>query len=133
MKMKNILLFLLLSFFCSLSAQKKGEYNNCKIDGYRPIWFDLGQKSEYGSKYSGGLGTYTVKHNPMAIYSPETNKTFFVFGGTINKDERYLLCMIGCYDHATGKVCKPTVVYDKQGVNDPHDNPALFLKKVGDF
>ena len=131
MKIKNILLFLLLSFFCSLSAQKKGEYNNYKIDGYRPIWFDLGQKSEYGSKYSGGLGTYTVKHNPMAIYSPETNKTFFVFGGTINKDERYLLCMIGCYDHATGKVCKPTVVYDKQGVNDPHDNPALLIDKEG--
>ena len=89
--MKKILLFLFLFVFYSLSAQKKGEYNNYKIDGYRPIWFDLGQKSEYGSKYSGGLGTYTVKHNPMAIYSPETNKTFFVFGGTIDKKERYYL------------------------------------------
>ena len=26
------------------------------IDGYKGIWFDLGQRSEFGSKYSGGLG-----------------------------------------------------------------------------
>lgn len=129
--MKGIILFFLLFNTSVLFAQEKGEYNNYKIDGYRPIWFDLGQKSEYGSKYSGGLGTYTVKHNPMAIYSPDVNKTFFVYGGTIDKEERYLLCMIGCYDHATGKVCKPTVVYDKQGVNDPHDNPALLIDKNG--
>ena len=31
--------------------------------GYRGIWYTLGQvESEYGDKYSGGLGTYTVKH-----------------------------------------------------------------------
>ena len=27
-----------------------------KDDGYRGIWFTLGQFSEYGDKYSGGLG-----------------------------------------------------------------------------
>lgn len=31
-----------------------------KADGYKGIWFDLGQKSSYGSKYSGGLGTYSA-------------------------------------------------------------------------
>jgi len=130
--MKKILFFiLLLSINFCLSAQKKGEYNNYKMDGYRPIWFSLGQESEYGYKYCGGFGTYTAKHKSLAIYAPKVDKTFFVYGGTIDKDECYLLCMIGCYDHKTGKVCKPTVVYDKQGVTDPHDNPSLLIDKDG--
>ena len=45
------------------------------VDGYRGIWFTIGQsKSEYGDKYSGGLGTYTMKHIPMAVYSPEIGR-----------------------------------------------------------
>ena len=63
-------------------APKPGVLNNTKVDGFRPIWFDLGQKSEYGSKYNGAFGTYTMKHRPLAIYSPVVDKTFFVFGGT---------------------------------------------------
>lgn len=102
-----------------------------KIDGYRGIWFDLGQNSEYGSKYSGGLGTYTAKHSPLAIYSRHANKTFFVFGGTTQSDKRRLLAMIGFYDHSTGLVCQPTVVHDKQTVNDPHDNPSLSIDGEG--
>jgi hypothetical protein len=31
-----------------------------KDSGYCGIWFTLGQFSEYGDKYSGGLGTYTM-------------------------------------------------------------------------
>ena len=49
--------------------------NNQKIDGYKGIWFTLGQFYEYGDKYSGGLGTYTANHTPMAIYVPEVQKT----------------------------------------------------------
>ena len=45
--------------------------SSLKDDGYRGIWFTLGQKSEFGDKYSGGLGTYTANHVPMAIYSKE--------------------------------------------------------------
>ncbi|MBK6284736.1 MAG: BNR-4 repeat-containing protein [Draconibacterium sp.] len=73
------------------------------------------------------LGTYTAKHVPLAIYSEKADKTFFVFGGTKSENEKYLLCMIGEFDHLTGKVSKPTVVYDKQGVNDPHDNPSIMI------
>ena len=80
------------------------------VDGYRGIWFDLGQATDYGSKYCGGLGTYTMKHIPMAIYSKEVDKTFFVYGGTTKADEKRLLCMIGCYDHATGMLQKPRIV-----------------------
>ena len=57
--------------------------------GYRGIWYTLGQvETEYGDKYSGGLGTYTVKHIPMAIYAPQVNKTCF---RTINVEGCLLL------------------------------------------
>lgn len=129
--MKKFLLFILLLNTGSLIlAQKKGEYNNVKIDGYRSIWYDLKQESEYGSKNTGS-GTWTENHRPMAIYAPKVNKTFFVYGGTIDKNEHYLLCMIGCYDHETGLVRKPTIVYDKQGVDDPHDNPSMLIDNDG--
>ena len=99
-------------------------------DGYRGIWFTLGQFSTYGDKYSGGLGTYTANHIPIAIYGPEVDKTFFVYGGTI-KGQRHLLIMASYYDHATHQVPRPTVVLDKQGVNDPHDNPAMAMDDQG--
>lgn len=99
-------------------------------DGYRGIWFTLRQVSEYGDKYSGGLGTYTANHVPVAVYAPAVNKTFFVYGGTV-KDRRHLLIMASFYDHATGQVPRPTVVLDKQGVNDPHDNAALAIDDRG--
>ncbi|MCF6359119.1 MAG: BNR repeat-containing protein, partial [Draconibacterium sp.] len=105
--------------------------NNTKIDGYLGIWFELNQKFEYGDKYSGGLGTYTAKHVPLAIYSPEVDKTFFVYGGTTSEEKRHLLCMISEYNHKTKMVSKPTVVYDKQGVDDPHDNPSILIDDDG--
>lgn len=105
--------------------------NNTKFEGYRGIWFELNQKYEYGDKYSGALGTYTAKHVPLAIYSPEADKTFFVYGGTTAENERHLLCMIGEFDHKTGMVSKPTVVYDKLGVDDPHDNPSIMIDDEG--
>jgi hypothetical protein len=99
-------------------------------DGYRGIWFTLGQFSTYGDKYSGGLGTYTANHIPIAIYAPAVNKTFFTYGGTI-KDDRHLLIMASYYDHTTGQVSRPTVVHDKQGVNDPHDNGSIAIDATG--
>ena len=107
------------------------DQSGTQVDGYRGIWFTLGQVTEYGDKYSGGLGTYTAKHQPLAIYAPEAEKTFFVYGGTTGPDERHLLCMIGSYDHRDSTVSRPTVVYDKQGVDDPHDNPSLLIDPEG--
>ncbi len=116
---------------------------NPKADGYRGIWFTLGQYSddpstfgdprkhwEYGDKYSGGLGTYTAKHVPIAIYAPEVNKTFFCYGGS-RQGERYLYNMVSYYDHETDQVPRPTIVHDKGGVNDPHDNAALTIDALG--
>lgn len=102
-----------------------------KVDGYRGIWFSLGQFSEYGDKYSGGLGTYTAKHHPLAVYAPEVDKTFFTYGGTTEAKERHLLNMVSYYDHVRHVVPRPTVVHDKQGVDDPHDNAALNVDGAG--
>ena len=99
--------------------------------GYRGIWFTLGQFSEYGDKYSGGLGTYTANHNPLAVYAPAVERTFFVYGGVPSADSKHLLCMVGAYDHRTGRVARPVVVHDKLGVDDPHDNPSLNLDGDG--
>lgn len=124
-------LILITAILLSAFFAKGQSLNNTKFDGYRGIWFELNQKYEYGDKYSGALGTYTAKHVPLAIYSPEADKTFFVYGGTTSENERYLLCMIGEFDHKTGMVSKPTVVYDKLGVNDPHDNPSIMIDDEG--
>lgn len=52
------------------------------VDGFRGIWFELGQKSKCGDKYSGGLGAYTGNHVPMARYVKEVGRTHFTWGGT---------------------------------------------------
>lgn len=102
-----------------------------RVDGYRGIWYTLNQFSEYGDKYSGGLGTYTANHIPIAAYAKAVNKTFFVYGGSTTATERHLLCMAGSYDHTTGMLSHPVVIYDKRGVDDPHDNPCLNIDPDG--
>ena len=99
---------LVISILFVVSSYAQAILDNQKIDGYKGIWFTLGQFSEYGDKYSGGLGTYTAKHRPLAIYAPEVKKTFFVYGGTTAADEKHLLCMISFYDHKTKMIPKPT-------------------------
>ncbi|MCX7885863.1 MAG: BNR repeat-containing protein [Verrucomicrobiae bacterium] len=102
-----------------------------RADGYRGIWFTLGQFTKHGDKYSGGLGTYTANHNPLAVYAPKVNKTFFTYGGTTAKDKRHLLIMVSYYDHNTGTVPRPVIVHDKQGVDDPHDNASINIDPDG--
>ncbi len=101
-----------------------------KDRGYRGIWFTLGQFYDYGDKYSGGLGTYTAKHVPLAVYAEEVNKTFFVYGGVI-EGTCYLLAMASYYDHEQHVVPRPTIVHDKGGVDDPHDNPSICIDEHG--
>ncbi len=125
-----------ITFFLICSVCIGGILSGCKstegrVPGYRGIWFTLGQNSEHGDKYSGGLGTYTAKHHPLAIYAPDVNKTFFVYGGTTKTNERHLLAMVSYYDHKKNRVPRPVIVHDKQGVNDPHDNPSLSIDEQG--
>lgn len=101
-----------------------------KDDGYRGIWYsNQKQDDEYVYKYSGGLGTYCMKHRPFAIYSKEANKTFFCYGGT-DPELRTLLHMVAYYDHATGTVPRPTILLDKH-TTDAHDNPVISLDDKG--
>ncbi len=101
-------------------------------DGYRGIWYS-NQKSDdrYRYKYSGGLGTYCAKHNPHAVYSPEANKTFFVYGGTKGLGKpKPLLAMVSYYDHETGMVPKPAILMEKNTA-DAHHNPVLSIDGNG--
>lgn len=103
---------------------------NKKDTGYRGLWYYNGKiDTEYVYKYSGGLGTYCAKHIPHAIYAPEADKTFFVYGGTYPKEDR-LLEMVSYYDHKTGMVPRPTIVMDKE-TPDAHDNPVLSIDADG--
>src|SRR5688500_10073437 len=102
-----------------------------RANGYRGIWFTLGQFSQYGDKYSGGLGTYTSSHVPIAIYDKKVDKTFFVYGGTTARDEKHLLIMLSYYDHKKATVPKPVIVFDKKGVDDPHDNASISIDQQG--
>lgn len=118
-------------FVCTPPASAQSLDRSRTVPGYKGLWFTLGQFYPYGDKYSGGLGTYTAKHHPLAIYAPAADRTFFVFGGTTQADERHLLNMIGYYDHARGVVPQPVVVHDKEGVDDPHDNSSLSIDDQG--
>lgn len=108
-----------------------------QLDGYRGIWH--GQEptgDQYSYKYSGGLATYTAKQIPLAIHAPEVKKTFFVYGGTKaeagseGEGKSRLLACIGCFDHKTGMLTRPTLVHDKSTF-DPHDNPSLSIDPQG--
>lgn len=110
--------------------------NDEKIDGYRGIWFTLGQlEGRYGDKYAGGFGTYTMKHVPLATYASEVDKTFFTYGGTRKEEteetEQDLLVMASYYDHRRNHVPKPTIVEYKEGVIDPHDNGSISIGENG--
>ena len=134
--MKRFLNFAVFALmFCwHAGAQEPRSLTGTEAEGYRGIWFTIGQaRSGFGPKYSGGLGTYTMKHIPVAVYAAEADKTFFVYGGTPSEERKYLLCMVGCYDHKTGMLRRPVVVCDKgvNNVHDPHDDPTIQIDKEG--
>lgn len=106
---------------------------NKKDTGYRGVWYYIsygGDAGEYVYKYSGGLGTYCTRHRPLAIYSPEVDKTFFTYGGTSTASNEQLWHMVSCYDHQTHQVSMPTLLLDKK-TNDAHDNPVISMDGDG--
>lgn len=103
---------------------------NKKDDGFRSIWYyNQAIGGEYVYKYSGGLGSYPANHYPFCVYRPEVNKTFFCFGGT-DHDRKTLLHEVSYFDHATGKVARPTIILDKK-TTDAHDNPVMTMDDAG--
>lgn len=132
------------SMTCILSAIILGALLACsaqaeavlapKAPGYRGVWYyNQPSGDKYVYKYSGGLGTYPSNLIPMAVYAPAVNKTFFAYGGE-SPGEGVLPIMIGCYDHGTGLVQRPTIVmYKKTGgkLADAHHNPTLAVDERG--
>jgi hypothetical protein len=125
---RHIILFLTCSLF-ALSGDLFAQ--NQRADGYKSLWAKSGPKLEYGFKYSGGMGTFSSQHKPLAIYSPESEKTFFLYSGTTSADTSHLQIMVSYFDHKTRKVPRPVVVYDKMGVNDPQDNGSISIDSGG--
>jgi hypothetical protein len=122
----RVVLLLCLSSFLVAEPTVVGEPGS----GYRGIWYaNQATKDEYVYKYSGGLGTYCAKHIPIAVYAPEVEKTFFVYGGTKDGYQK-LTEMVGAYDHRSKQVARPVILMDK-GTADAHDNPVISLDKEG--
>lgn len=105
--------------------------DSVRTPGYRGIWYTLGYKFEYGDKYSGGLGTYTACHQPMAVHHAASKRTFFTYGGTSGPDQRELAIMVSYYDHTTGQVPQPVVLYFDPKIDDPHDNASIQIDPEG--
>jgi hypothetical protein len=119
---------------------------NAQDTGYRGIWYmNEPLKNAYRFKYSGGMATFCAKHQPFAVYCDQVKKTFFCYGGTAEDSYRKydlmttsdskgapgaLLHMVSYYDHATGKVPRPTILLDKQ-TKDAHDNPVIAVDDQG--
>lgn len=111
-----------------------------KVPGYLGAWHAQPPLTEHGWKYSGGLGTYTCSHAPMAIHAPQVEKTFFCWGGMAPgqsaRPRNWDFCpgqqvhMVSYYDHRTGLVPQPTAVFDKWCA-DTHDNPVIAIDDDG--
>jgi hypothetical protein len=122
-------LWLLLCALCAPAAQADEAFTPPAVNGYRGIWYyNQPTKDEYVYKYSGGLGTYCAYHIPMAVYAPEVNKTFFVYGGDTGSGS--LAEMVSYFDHSTGQVPQPRNLIDKK-TDDAHDNPVLSIDDAG--
>lgn len=124
----------LLTFFLTFLAADPVTLNQVS-DGYRGIWyFNQPTGDRFVYKYSGGFATYPQQQSPIAIYSKEAHKTFFVYGGTLGNTpasgKPQLLHMVSYYDHRTGLVPRPTILLNKH-TDDAHDNPLLSIDEQG--
>ena len=93
----------------------------------RGVWYCCGTANTLpGHKYvySGGMATYCIWHRPMAVYAPEVNKTFFVYGNANNAPT------ITCFDHAAQRFAYP-VVLGSNPDGDAHRNPTLLVAEDG--
>lgn len=111
--------------------------------GYRGVWYgNQPCGPPYHWKYSGGLATYPQQHTPIAIYSAEADKTYFVYGG---QGEQYppadyapigqetpgetRLC-VGSFDHRSRTLSRPISLLTRDTF-DAHENPVLCLDDDG--
>lgn len=102
---------------------------NQPLSGFSGIWYaNQPSGDEYVYKYSGGLGTYTANHNPMAIYSPVVKRTYFCYGAVDEKGS--LIHAVSYFDHNSKMIARPVGVIDKN-TTDAHDNPVISIDNEG--
>ncbi|MCD6359560.1 MAG: BNR-4 repeat-containing protein [Armatimonadetes bacterium] len=93
----------------------------------RGVWYHCGTVNllpDQGAVYSGPMATYCAWHRPMAVYSPEVRRSFFVYGNADNSPT------LSFDDHASGTFAYPVVL----GANpdgDAHRNPTLLVDEHG--
>ena len=100
--MHKIILYFIISqllFICA-ACDSPDEAVKCnpKDDGYRGIWHaDLESDDEYRYiYYSGGLGTSTAKHIPLAYYAEDADKTL---PRDLNGQVMGAVCRFGQHQH----------------------------------
>ena len=94
---------------------------------YRGVWYCCGKDNTLPGKtyvYSGPMATYCAWHRPMAIYHPEADTTFFVFGNQENAPA------IARYDHGSKRFSKPLTLGSNPD-GDAHRNPTLCIEASG--
>ncbi len=114
------------------TAAARGQTAATPAAGFQGIWYEIaGGGGDYPNKYGGGLATYPQQIAPMAIYSPEVDRTYFTFSLDINLGSgRNIGHGISYFDHQTGLVARPQIWLDK-GTGDAHDAPVIALDDEG--
>lgn len=93
----------------------------------RGIWYACGTANTlpgHGHVYSGPMATYCIWHRPMAVFIPEVQKTFFVYGNANNAPT------ISAYDHQKASFAYPVVLGSNRN-DDAHRNPTLLVAEDG--
>ncbi|MCP4642084.1 MAG: hypothetical protein GY851_16695 [bacterium] len=91
------------------------------------VWYGCGTENTIADRqyvYAGGKATYSAWHQPMAVYAPAVNRTFFAFGDARNRP------CISVYDHATGRFAPPRILGENDDMN-AHRNPTIHIDEEG--
>jgi hypothetical protein len=94
---------------------------------YGGVWYGCGRDNTLPGRdyvYAGGKATYSAWNRPMAVFAPEANGTFFVFG------DRYNRPCIAFFDHRLGKF-SPPLALGKNPDGNAHRNPTLLIDEDG--
>lgn len=89
---------------------------------YTTLWYN---NYDY---YAGIKATFPAYQQPMAVYSSEVNKTFFVWANGAWQGKSW--ACIGAFDHTSGQVAGVQKLIEFPD-NDGHRNPALHLDGSG--
>jgi len=94
---------------------------------FRGVWYGCGTENALPSRkyvYAGGKATYCAWHRPMAVYAPQVEKIFFVFGDAENRPA------ISFYDLHAGSFARPLALGANPDGN-AHRNPTLLIDQAG--